>query len=183
MGGRPSNPRTDCVTFNYQDLLSMIMAAARLSWVQIGDSVAILKGLPIGSPASKTLCSLIIAQSEAIWTEARAYEYVPLPPGLSWTDVVACCRYVDDKVMVSNIYCHACLEKFLSQIYPIQFDVSPLATSSSWLDLSLTFQDNKLVIDWQPRLIETSPWWDCPISQLISYLLGRAHRWYEIGFG
>ena len=88
--------------------------------VSVGNSVwRQAEGLPIEGPHSPASCSVVLGVDEATWTAdaaARARHGFQ-PGGRRLSEQVALARYVDDLIMVSRIWCHACLGDMLGAMY------------------------------------------------------------------
>ena len=140
------------VLFTWEELrLGMDLALAQ-SAVSVGDSVwRQAEGLPIGGPHSPASCSVVLGADEAAWTAdaaARALHRF-LPEGRRLSEQVALARYVDDLIMVSRVWCHACLEDMLTAMYrrPVQFDrQATSAHGQPWLDMWVSFRCGQLEI-------------------------------------
>jgi hypothetical protein len=140
------------VLFSWEEIrLGMDLALAQ-SAVSVGDSVwKQAEGLPIGGPHSPASCSVVLGADEAAWTAdaaARALHRF-LPEGRRLDEQVALARYVDDLIMVSRVWCSACLEDMLGAMYrrPVQFDrQASSAHGQPWLDMWVSFSHGRLQI-------------------------------------
>ena len=140
------------VLFTWDELGEGLDLALAQAAVSVGNSVWLqAEGLPIGGPHSPASCSVVLGADEAAWTgdaAARArHGFAPSDGGLCTQ--VALARYVDDIIMVSRIWCSACLEGMLSVMYrkPVQFDRQPSSPHGQpWLDMWVSFRRGALQI-------------------------------------
>lgn len=181
MGGSVGDPSRSKATFDFLELGMCLAAFVRLNLARVGDAVVKFSGVPIGGHLSKAVCSLILCRAETEWYNNRDYlvraRYVP--PGLSWSEVTSCKRYVDDVILISAILCASCLRAALSEIYPVEFEVASSGTTLAWLDLKLDL--STLDIDLREKQFVTPPAWASSRSALRCFILSHVSRWLQIG--
>lgn len=181
MGGSVGDPSRSKATFDFLELGMCLAAFVRLNLARVGDAVVKFSGVPIGGHLSKAVCSLILCRAETEWYNNRDYlvraRYVP--PGLSWSEVTSCKRYVDDVILISAILCASCLRAALSEIYPVEFEVASSGTTLAWLDLKLDL--STLDIDLREKQFVTPPAWASSRSALCCFNLSHVSRWLQIG--
>ena len=97
LGGRTGNPDLRSRTFHLEELLGALGGMTSLRLVRVGDGLAELHGLVIGSTLSKIGCSLVLGQHEARWCESDAWRLSHgYDASIPWRSSVVTLRYVDD---------------------------------------------------------------------------------------
>jgi hypothetical protein len=159
------------MTFSFEELKGCLKGFLCMDKCAAGDAVASMRGIPIGGFLSKAAASVRLCVAEHRWAQGFGG---PVP----WREAVAARRYVDDLLMTSHRYCRACLEKFVGQIYPIRFDISPAASQLKWLDIvcDVTTQTHDML----EKPYSTPPAWATTASAFHGYVMGRAARWKEL---
>eukprot|EP00746_Dinoflagellata_sp_MGD_P111007 gnl/MRDRNA2_/MRDRNA2_478694_c0_seq1.p1 gnl/MRDRNA2_/MRDRNA2_478694_c0~~gnl/MRDRNA2_/MRDRNA2_478694_c0_seq1.p1 ORF type:complete len:171 (-),score=14.16 gnl/MRDRNA2_/MRDRNA2_478694_c0_seq1:70-582(-) len=95
-----------------------------------------------------------------------------------WEDHVAALRYIDDLLLISNVYCSSCLASIVKDIDPIVFDIASQGRFLQWLDL--TFYLDNGAIDYLSKEFFIPPPWGTSVKYSRAYILSRISRWKEI---
>ena len=163
------------------DLLLALTACMLLGLCCVGDACFRLRGLPIGGLLSKVAASLVLGLEEEAWAHNPAlrshFGYATTSSACRFE--VACARYVDDVFWASGVYCKKCLLHALDLVYSVKFDLASAGDKVAWLDLVL----NVACLKWEmlPKELVFPPPWGAVCGYLRMFLLGRFHRWNEVG--
>ena len=136
-----------------------------------------MKGVPIGGFLSNIAASCVLIQAEAAWADSfpEKAQRFGLAAGQRRSASVAVLRYIDDVMFISVVLCRACLQSFLSSIYPVPFEVSGGVRVLQWLDLIFDLDTMKHGFYYR-RPFATPPARASSVRQMRSYILGRIAR-------
>jgi len=175
--------KPDSTTMGLAEAEAGMTAALAMSYVTVGDLVYMQKsGAPIGGVQSTATAALALGIRETLWDADKAMR---LEAGYQHDDMtsdeaVAKCRYVDDLVLASLVYCTQCLLDLPPHIYPPAIVFEPQASTEAgqpWTDLLLTAEGSKLTIEMlpvEPDWIE-NPACATPAKMRLPPYLGTAH--------
>lgn len=113
-------------------------------------------GVPIGGLLSKCQTSLLLCAEETIWkSQPLKRSNHGFPTALHWNQQVASCRYVDDCISMSHMFCQACLLSALNLKSHVAFELQnhdPLR--ATWLDLAVDVHGVRFHIDLAQHEVE-----------------------------
>ena len=152
LGGTPRTVRGWFVLFAQVCPLMEYYLSCNVFWL---GKVLIkqIRGVPMGGSASKAAASVTLGGCESRWvSDVAARVRVGFPGSAAeFCQATQGCRYVDDVLVASGIYCSRCLEDMCALVYKpplavgaeppvqvIEMDGVPLAAIHHWLDLSVT---------------------------------------------
>ena len=146
----------------------------------LGDSVVRMDGLPIGGLLSKVAASVILSQEEREWseTETRRANLGYHKTGRRWSSLACCKRYVDDLLVISEMWCYDCLREMIPHVYTVLFDAEPQVAMVSWLDLRIVLETSEI---WaKETTYGISPPFASGFRLLRAFVIGRLKRLEEI---
>ena len=145
----------DVVTFECLQTIHALSLSQK--YVCVGNAVFKQKtGVPIGGLLSKCQTSLLLCAEETIWkSQPLKRSNHGFPTALHWNQQVASCRYVDDCISMSHMFCQACLLSALNLKSHVTFELQnhdPLG--ATWLDLAVDVHGVRFHIDLAQHEVE-----------------------------
>ncbi|CAK0845917.1 unnamed protein product [Prorocentrum cordatum] len=169
------------VCFSFTDLLLAFSACMFVTLCSLGDKIFHLSGLPIGGVLSKVAASFVLGLEENRWSldvaRRRSLGFAATNP--AWDREVARGRYVDDLLWVSSVYCWACMCEAVHEMYSVPFEIARQSHVADWLDVQLDLASHA----WRmaPKEVVLPPPWAASRGYARGLVLGRLHRWSEVG--
>jgi hypothetical protein len=130
------------VCLSLEMLTKAIVGYAFASFALMGDTVWVMKGLPIGGLLSMAALSVVLGYGEHKWVNDKAaqaacgFDFPNVRSFICWL------RYVDDVLAISHALCPQCLLVFVQAAYEVKLSpVSGVAECANaphiWVDVEL----------------------------------------------
>ena len=180
LGGTAGLFRPKSVTFCFDDLLQCFWASVMVCFCYVGNMVFRLSGLPIGGLLSRVASGYVLACDESAWTSSVSSQRQSgfFIPGVRWTNLLVCRRYIDDLLILSRAWCYDCLCALPAFIYKVPFDPGPNSRTLTWLDMEINLDTICLGLKSTPFRIP--PPWDVTQQRLRNLFWARLSRYQQL---
>ena len=196
-GGSEHTRSGTYVVFTLIQLRRMLTTSCSLCFATLGDIVVQSHGLLIGGLLSMIAAVGMLSEEEEHFLQKKGPGASFIPEGWTATELVLGMRYVDDLLLISSALCHGCMSCLVSDIYSVNFEVSPPEVFQTWTDVVFQIDSASGSTSWKPKnpnrawlagtgekTKERYPPFlgrlQCQFGLLRGSLLGRAARFREL---
>ena len=196
-GGSEHTRSGTYVVFTLIQLRRMLTTSCSLCFATLGDIVVQSHGLLIGGLLSMIAAVGMLSEEEEYFLQKKGPGASFIPEGWTATELVLGMRYVDDLLLIFSALCHGCMSCLVSDIYSVNFEVSPPEVFQTWTDVVFQIDSASGSTSWKPKnpnrawlagtgekTKERYPPFlgrlQCQFGLLRGSLLGRAARFREL---